>query len=84
MTLKTERLCFQNSLIKQLKSYLAGDGNLWGRMASSQRESARLPPSFVFLAEKLRAKGVTADSVEDYINSLPTDLESLISPNYTK
>lgn len=73
----------RRALVKQLKSYLAGDGNLWGRMASSHSEAQGLNPSFISLAENLKEKGITADTVEDYINSLPTNLDLLISPDYT-
>ena len=66
----------QKSLILQLKAYLAGDGNLWGRMASSHDEAQGVHPSFISLAEHMRAKGITADKVEEYINAASLDLLS--------
>lgn len=65
----------RRALVEQLKSYLAGDGNLWGRMASSHSEAKGLSLSFISFAENLKARGITADSVEDYINSSPASTE---------
>ncbi len=60
-------------LTKQLKAHLAGDGNLWGRMASSHPGAQGVDKSFIELAEYLRSIGVSADSVEEYLNNLSED-----------
>ncbi len=51
---------------------MAGDGNLWGRMASSPG-SKGVDESFVQLAEYLRSIGVTTDSVEEFLKNLSDD-----------
>ena len=58
----------------QLKAYLAGDGNLWGRMASSHSDAQGVSERFLILAKHLRACGITASTVENYINAAPLDL----------
>lgn len=69
-----ERQQFRASLRSALKAYLAGDGSLWGRMASSHAEAKAEDKTFLALAERLRAQGVTPDKVDDFINSLPHDI----------
>ena len=66
-----ERQQFRASLRSALKAYLAGDGSLWGRMASSHAEAKAEDKTFLDLVERAIAQGITPEQVEDFIDSLP-------------
>jgi hypothetical protein len=66
-----ERQQFRASLRSALKAYLAGDGSLWGRMASSHAEAKAEDKTFLDLVERAKAQGITPEQIEDFIDSLP-------------
>ena len=74
MSLNISRQQKRKSLIVQLKAYLAEDSNLWRRMASSHPDAQGVNERFLILAKHLRACGITASTVENYINAAPLDL----------
>ena len=65
---------FRSYVIKELRGYLAGDGSIWGRMASSHAEAVDPSAGIKDLAEYLKQKHVSLNQVAEFINSMPLDL----------
>lgn len=66
----------REAFAKEIKSALAGDGSIFGRM-NAIKGGEQIPPWFDRYIENLRSQGITPDQVDEMLEKIPFGVEGL-------